>query len=93
MKLIDLYNQCESIRQTLEWWIDNESDLMDYFVERGGIYGEDNEGNLIVGYGVCGSANIVIKDDCVEFGSVKSKPFSSQLIAQIKKVKNELKNC
>ena len=44
----------------------------------GGIYGEDGNGNWIVGYGVSGSANIVVTPDHVEFGSARSEPFSPE---------------
>ena len=47
-------------------------DLAAHF--EGGIYGEDENGNWIVGYGVSGSANIVVAPDHVEFGSVRNSP-------------------
>ena len=47
-------------------------DLAAHF--EGGIYGEDENGNWIVGYGVSGSANIVVTPDHVEFGSVRNSP-------------------
>ena len=66
-------------------------DLAAHF--EGGIYGEDENGNWIVGYGVSGSANIVVTPDHVEFGSVRSEPFSPEAKAAIAELRKTLANC
>lgn len=48
---------------------------------------------LIVGYGVSGSANIIVTPDHVEFGSVKSEPFSPEAKASIAELRKTLANC
>ena len=59
----------------------------------GGIYGEDGNGNWIVGYGVSGSANIVVTPDHVEFGSARSEPFSPETKVALAELRQTLANC
>ena len=66
-------------------------DLAAHF--EGGIYGEDENGNWIVGYGVSGWANIVVAPDHVEFGSVRSESFSPEAKAAIAELRKTLANC
>jgi len=55
---------------TLEEVVD---DLAAHF--EGNIYGQDENGNWIVGYDVSGSTNIVVTPEHVEFGDAVSEPF------------------
>ena len=66
-------------------------DLAAHF--EGGIYGEDANGNWIVGYGVSGSANTVVTRAHVGFGSVRSEPFSPEAKAAIAELRKTLANC
>lgn len=59
----------------------------------GGIYGEDENGNLIAGYGVSGSANVVVTPDHVEFGNAKSEPFSPEAKAALAELRQAMANC
>ena len=80
--------QANEVREGIEKDVD---DLAAHF--EGGIYGEDENGNWIVGYGVSGSANIVVTPDHVEFGSAKSEPFSPEAKAAIAELRKTLANC
>ena len=80
--------QANEVREGVEKDVD---DLAAHF--EGGIYGEDENGNWIVGYGVSGSANIVVTPDHVEFGSARSEPFSSEAKAAIAELRKTLANC
>ena len=75
-----------------EWCRDNDGNMTDYF-DDGAIYGEDEHGDWIVGYGVIGSANIVISKDCVKCGGYSSKKFSSRLQKGLAELRNILENC
>lgn len=88
----EMKEQCESIRKGMSEWYDEHDDLLDYFGD-GEIYGEDKDGNLIVGFGVYGSANIVITDEFVEFGSVRSEKFSERLTRGVRELKHILNHC
>ena len=72
--------------------IENDVDGLTAHFE-GGIYGEDGNGNWIVGYGVSGSANIVVTPDHVEFGSAKSEPFSPETKVALAELRQTLANC
>ena len=80
--------QVEEIRQGIEKDVD---DLDEHF--EGGIYGEDSNGNWIVGFGVSGSANIVVTPEHVEFGDAKSQPFSSDTKAALAELRKTMANC
>ena len=80
--------RANEVRESIENDVD---DLAAHF--EGGIYGEDEKGNWIVGYGVSGSANIVVTPDHVEFGSARSEPFSSEAKAAIAELRRTMKNC
>ena len=80
--------QASEVREGIEKDVD---DLAAHF--EGGIYGEDENGNWIVGYGVSGSANIVVTPDHVEFGSAKSETFSPEAKAAIAELRKTLANC
>ena len=80
--------RANEVRQEIEKDVD---DLAAHF--EGGIYGEDGNGNWIVGYGVSGSANIVVTPDHVEFGSAKSEPFSPEAKTAIAELRKTLANC
>ena len=72
----------------------SEKDVDDLAADcEGGIYVEDENGNWIVGYAVSGSANIVVTPDHVEFGSVRSEPFSPEAKAAIAELRKTLANC
>ena len=75
-----------------EWCSENDGDMMDYF-EDGAIYGEDERGGWIVGYGVIGSANMVIYKDCVKCGGYSSKEFSPELKRGLAELRGILENC
>jgi len=82
----------EDIRMMMEKWCEeHDGDMLDYFTDS--IYGEDADGNWIIGYGVFGSANIVCERDCIQFNGVRSKPFSPELKAGIAEVRYTLENC
>ena len=53
----------------------------------------DENGNCIVGYGVSGTANIVVTPDHVEFGSARSEPFSPEAKAALAELRKTLANC
>ena len=80
--------RANEVRQGIEKDVD---DLAAHF--EGGIYGEDENGNLIVGYGVSGSANIVVTPDHVEFGSAASEPSSPEAKAALAELRQTLANC
>ena len=80
--------EANDVRQRIEDAVD---DLTAYF--EGGIYGEDENGNWIVGYGVNGSANIVVTPDHVEFGGAASEPFSPETKAALAELRSTLENC
>ena len=46
-----------------------------------------------VGYGVSGSANIVVTPDHVEFGCVRSEPFSPEAKSALAELRRTLANC
>lgn len=73
------------MRENIEKEVDN---LAAHF--EGGIYGEDENGNWIVGYGVSGSANIVITSDHVEFGGARSEPFSPEAKAALAELRRTM---
>ena len=90
-------NECEKIADNCrigleEWCRDNDGDMIDYF-EDGAIYGEDEHGDWIVGYGVVGSANIVICKDRVKCGGYSSKEFSPMLKKALADFRSLLENC
>ena len=80
--------QANEVRESIEKDVD---DLAAHFT--GGIYGEDENGNWIVGYGVSGSANIVVTPDHVEFGSAKSEPFSPEAKAALTELRRMMESC
>ena len=80
--------QANEVRESIEKDVD---DLAAHF--EGGIYGEDENGNWIVGYGVSGSANIVVTPDRVEFGNARSEPFSPETKSALAELRQTLANC
>ena len=80
--------RANEVRESIERDVD---DLAAHF--EGGIYGEDGNGNRIVGYGVSGSANIVVTPDHVEFGGARSEPFSPVVKAALADLRRTLANC
>lgn len=80
--------RANEVRQSIENDVD---DLATHFTDQ--IYGEDGNGNWIVGYGVSGSANIVVTPDHVEFGGAKSKPFSPEVKVALAELRQTLANC
>ena len=70
-----------------------EKDVDDLAAHFGSIYGEDENGNWIVGYGVSGSANVVVTPDHVEFGSAKSESFSPEAKAALAELRRAMENC
>lgn len=75
-----------------EWCVSHDGDIADFFTD-GSIYGEDSEGNWIVGYGVCGSMDIVVCPDCVKAGGFRSGDFSPELASAVADLRNLLGNC
>ena len=84
----DAVKRANEVRESIENDVD---DLAAHF--EGGIYGDDGNGNWIVGYGVSGSANIVVTPDLVEFGSARSEPFSPEAKAALAELRKTLANC
>lgn len=83
----------EQVRKNLEdWCAEHDGDMYDFFGD-GSICGEDLDRNLLVGFGVYGSANIVITKDCVECGGMKSARFSDPLAKGLSEFRNLLENC
>jgi len=80
-----------SIRNNIENCVHGEESLYDFF--EGSIYGEDSDGNYIIGYGVSGSSNVVLSTECVMFGDVESEPFSEETSFALKEFKDSLDNC
>lgn len=80
--------QANEVRESIERDVDG---LAAHF--EGGIYGEDENSNWIVGFGVSGSANIVVTPDHVEFGNAKSEPFSSEAKAALAELRRTMANC
>lgn len=80
--------QANEIRERIE---DAADDLAAHF--EGGIYGDDANGNWIIGYGVSGSTNIVVTPDHVEFGDAISAPFSTKTKTSLAELRNLLKHC
>ena len=80
--------QANEMRESIEKDVD---DLAAHF--EGGIYGEDENGNWIVGYGVSGSVNIVVTPDHVEFGSAKSEPFSQEAKVALAELRRMMESC
>ena len=80
--------RANEVREGIEKDVD---DLAAHF--EGGIYGEDGNGNWIVGCGVSGSANIVVTPDYVEFGGGRSEPFSPEAKAALAELRQMLANC
>ena len=80
--------RANEVREGIERGVD---DLAAHF--EGGIYGVDENGNCIVGYGVSGSSNIVVTPDHVEFGSARSEPFSPEAKAALAELRKTLANC
>ena len=76
------------IRQRIEEAAD---DLAAHF--EGGIYGDDENGNWIVGYGVSGSENIVVMPDLVKFGDVCSVPFTAETQTALAELRSLLEQC
>ena len=66
-------------------------DLAAHF--EGGFYGDDENGNWIVGYGVGGSTNIVVTSDHVEFGDASSAPFTVETHAALAEFRGLLECC
>ena len=73
----------EAVKRANEVRESIENDVDDLVAHFGSIYGEDENGNWIVGYGVSGSANIVVTPDHVEFGRARSEPFSPEAKAAL----------
>ena len=83
----------DSLRRNLEEYCqDNDGDILDFFGD-GSIYGETADGGLIVGFGVLGSANLVVYGDCVRCGDCQSSAFSPMLKAAMDDFRNILINC
>ena len=80
--------QASEVRESIEKDVD---DLAAHF--EGSIYGEDEKGNWIVGYGVSGSANIVVTPDHVEFGSARSESFSPEAKAALTELRRMMESC
>ena len=80
--------RANEVRESIEKDVDV---LAAHFTDQ--IYGENENGNWIVGYGVSGSANIVVTPDCVEFGDAKSEPFSPEAKAAIAELRRTMENC
>lgn len=73
------------IRQKIE---NDVEDLAAHF--EGGIYGNDENGNWIVGHGVSGSTNIVVTHDRVEFGDASSESFSPETKAALTELRAQM---
>ena len=82
------YEPTFEVREGIEKDVD---DLAAHF--EGGIYGEDENGNWIVGYGVSGAANSVVTPDHVAFGRARSEPFSPEAKAAIAELRRIMANC
>ena len=80
--------RANEVRESIEKDVDV---LAAHFTDQ--IYGENENGNWIVGYGVSGPANIVVTPDHVEFGCAKSEPFSSEVRAALADLRRTLANC
>ena len=80
--------RANEVRESIEKDVD---DLAAHFTDQ--IYGEDEKGNWIVGYGVSGSANIVVTPDHVEFGSARSEPFSPEAKDALAELRRTMASC
>jgi hypothetical protein len=82
-----------NLAQSLENWCeDHDGDLTDFFGE-GSIYGETEEGDYIVGFGVCGNANLLVGRNCVKCGNARSPQFSTELKKALAEFRSMLENC
>ena len=86
-KLVDM-----SLVNLERWCAENDGDMMDFFGD-GSIYGETDDGEFIVGYGIYGSANLVIGADCVKCGNCVSSKFSPMLKKALEDFREILENC
>ena len=91
------YNEYEkeanSLRLRLERYCKyHDGDMFNYFKE-GSIYGETAEGDMSVGFGIIGSANLLIGKDCAKCGGYSSKEFSPMLKKALADFRSLLENC
>lgn len=79
-------------RKKLETWcVEHDGDMIDFFTDS--IYGEDENGDLIIGFGVYGSANIVVNEHYVKCGGYLSRRFSDRLTKAMTEFISMLDNC
>ena len=74
-----------------EWCEEHDGDMMDFFTDS--IYGVREDGGLIVGYGVYGSANVVVGVDRAECGGRPSADFSAELKEAMRNFFETMENC
>lgn len=85
--------QADSLLENLEEHCANNcGEMFDFFGE-GSIYGETAEGDLIVGFGIIGSVNLLIGRDCVKCGGYSTEKFSPMLKRGMDAFRNLLDNC
>ena len=85
--------EADSLRRRLEQYCRrHDGDMTDYFAD-GSIYGETADGELIVGFGVVGSANLLIGADCAKCGGYFSREFSPMLKKGLAEFRSLLENC
>ena len=73
-----------------EWCAEHDGDMVFFFDS---IYGEDEGGNFIVGYGICGSANLCVGRDRVYCGSQESGVFTEELQNGLAELWELLEDC
>ena len=80
--------QANEVRKGIE---ENIDDLGTHF--EGCVYGNDENGNWIVGFGISGLTNIVVTPDRVEFGDAQSEPFSPEAKVALAELRRTIENC
>ena len=87
-----LQKTANDVRNKLETWCDeHDGDMTDFFADS--IYGEDWNGGLVIGFGVYGSANIVVDEHYVKCGDYLSRRFSERLTKAMTEFISMLDNC
>ena len=93
MNDMDILKEINSICENMESYCSlHDGDMVDFFAD-GSIYGETADGELIVGFGVFGSANILLCENCVKCGNYVSKEFSPMLKNALADFRSIFENC
>lgn len=89
---MDLQKEANDLLEKMERFYLDNGDMMDFFQE-GAICGEDDDGGWIVGYGIYGSANLVVGRRKVSCGGYESRPYSPGLSKALSEFRHLLENC